>query len=518
MTAGTSVSIDSIISGAASYFAKHQGLVQLLSDALTNIAKEQPLDPVTSLQQRLQQQVLSPPPPAAAAAAGAVEEAAVQAVVASDDGGDFARPPDEGLDGLQLLIQEALPGSTPSETVTPPGGLCAKRSFAGGFSRPLLEGWLPQPSPCCGAASLAGAFNALWDLGRSDASSASIREVADLMARHCEQLCAQRRQRLARLLGVSEADFEELLAVLDERLSARGLSWTKGSGPEAVTKTAALETLRALCGCPLRKAASGACEQEREGESGDAVATEEVASSPPAVASAVGELQGGAATAAVAVREALALELAAAAAVAAGESNGGEDAADAGGAVLMTSGPDWKQEFNEFFIKRKAVRRLLAERPNTSEVGSWGIKQAAEDITAARGSDGIRVHTLLARKGTPRVLVPLEKNDDEPAVEKQWSALREAFSRPNTVLLFHLTNHYALVYAWREWQEEADHVGGSRRRRQLLTARKGQRPSAWLDFEEARTIMLGWSGYHVLQLTRDVSGAPGSLNPARAGA
>lgn len=54
------------------------------------------------------------------------------------------------------------------------------------------------------------------------------------------------------------------------------------------------------------------------------------------------------------------------------------------------------------------------------------------------------------------------------------------------VLLFHLTNHYALVFAWREWQDEEP----MRLRRQILTARKGQRPSAWIDFEEVRKILL----------------------------
>lgn len=34
--------------------------------------------------------------------------------------------------------------------------------------------------------------------------------------------------------------------------------------------------------------------------------------------------------------------------------------------------------------------------------------------------------------------------------------------------------------------------------RQILTARKGQRPSAWLDFGEVREVMLGWDGYKIM--------------------
>jgi len=41
--------------------------------------------------------------------------------------------------------------------------------------------------------------------------------------------------------------------------------------------------------------------------------------------------------------------------------------------------------------------------------------------------------------------------------------------------------------------------------RQILTARKGQRPTAWLDFEEVRQVMLGWDGYKIMCISSSVA-------------
>ena len=85
-------------------------------------------------------------------------------------------------------------------------------------------------------------------------------------------------------------------------------------------------------------------------------------------------------------------------------------------------------------------------------------------------------------------------------------------------MIFHLRNHYALIFALREWEEEssafcttADQEQSVEAKtttadskkviiRQALTAKKGQRPSTWIDFEEVREIVLGWEGYKILEI------------------
>jgi hypothetical protein len=78
--------------------------------------------------------------------------------------------------------------------------------------------------------------------------------------------------------------------------------------------------------------------------------------------------------------------------------------------------------------------------------------------------------------------------------------VRTAFSRPKQVLLFHLKNHYALIFALREWYDTETKVY----HREILTARKGQRPSAWINFNEARETMIGWEGYKIALISSNI--------------
>mmetsp|Transcript_36495 Transcript_36495/g.114398 ORF Transcript_36495/g.114398 Transcript_36495/m.114398 type:complete len:194 (-) Transcript_36495:187-768(-) len=174
-----------------------------------------------------------------------------------------------------------------------------------------------------------------------------------------------------------------------------------------------------------------------------------------------------------------------------------------------------------------------------------------------------------------KVKVGLNSSMVAEEVDHAWAELRTAFLTRDAALIFHLKNHYAIIYALREWEETvleepsapegddgtlppspelaepagpaapaappvpagatetesaaggggdaaarvSDTAGPSsgeaappaastpprpRRKvvRQLLTARKGQRPSVWIDFSEAIATMCRWDGHKIMLVKR----------------
>jgi len=81
--------------------------------------------------------------------------------------------------------------------------------------------------------------------------------------------------------------------------------------------------------------------------------------------------------------------------------------------------------------------------------------------------------------------VKLSKGDSEEAVAEQWRSLQGQFGLPNVVLIYHLTNHYALVYALREWVEP----GSGELVRQVLTTRRSPAPPTRAA---RRRVRSGW--------------------------
>ena len=111
-------------------------------------------------------------------------------------------------------------------------------------SRHAFDGWAAQPSPCCGAASVAGACNAALGLAHDAPLALTHLHVAALYHRSLSEKAAKCEGTAARLLGLPS--LVPALDALRGALQRDGLS-LGGRKEKACKGKAALLRLRALC-------------------------------------------------------------------------------------------------------------------------------------------------------------------------------------------------------------------------------------------------------------------------------
>ena len=446
-----------------------------------------------------------------------------------------------------------------------PDGAISGQYFGLQVSRAVFAGWATQPSPCCAAASVAGAVNAALGVAFGDGAITAQHVAAILHGMLAEQ-AAKRAASVARLLGVRSVD--PVIAALRSDLAAEGRSLggrkekaCKGKDASAalrrVIERKAAEAADAAVAAALAAAADGEGSSEEAQEEAQLWAA--LAGCYPARASAGG---GAATTATVAAAAAVAEPLGEVQPSAADERGDDDEEEDEGGGGCGGDGDGGfglrvRKEMKTLLSKLGGVEQLAPSQPRlaTTFIGNWGISGSvralsgpafaaeaeAEEaevveaeavdprLVALRAAAGraeacsrLRCRALvqLRVKGAPPPQIPVRRGDDAAAVEAAWAALKVAFEKPHTSLLLHQKNHYSLIFALREWTEEdtppppaaeAESAGEDcaaaaappRRVRQLLTARKGQRPSAWVDWSETHRYIAGWSGYAILAISAD---------------
>lgn len=400
--------------------------------------------------------------------ASVVDEATGERVEA--DVGDY----DNGDLSALLLPPSATPFPDPS-----------LRGFSLSYSGDLLRGWVKQPSPCCAAASIASAWNALRGVDREDAGGGAVdhERVLRVLVDMLEAQTEKRKRRAEALMEVG--DLLPLVTRLDEELAKAG---------KALEGKKAAKAGRKLVAATVRRL--GEEEGEGGGESFAAVARlyrEESEAKEAAEAAAADAVAAEAALSSAADADA---DAAAAAASAASAASALSSSAAAAASSAAAAGREWRKALQEYLHKLAGTRKLKAERPSTGAIGTASLIAAARRLREQFDDASYEAQIFMGRRGT-RATVPLHGGDSPERVGEQWACLREAFLRDGCVVVFHLKNHYCPVYAMREWRDAAGATV-----RELLTARKGQRPRHWISFDEARATMLGWSGYGMVTVTR----------------
>ena len=132
--------------------------------------------------------------------------------------------------------------------------------------------------------------------------------------------------------------------------------------------------------------------------------------------------------------------------------------------------------------------------PSTGGIGNWGLLEATEYLNQ-KSSNTMNINLFMGRSGS--VTHKVKSSDPIAAADKQWTLLWEAFICKGQTLLFHLTNHYALIFAMRSYVDAEGTLI-----REILTARRGQRPSSWISFENVRQILCSWGGYKIVVLAK----------------
>eukprot|EP00035_Acanthoeca_spectabilis_P004193 m.100058 g.100058 ORF g.100058 m.100058 type:complete len:556 (+) comp12477_c0_seq1:91-1758(+) len=333
----------------------------------------------------------------------------------------------------------------------------------------VLDGWVQQSSPACAAASTAGAWNALLARTRYEPSAATQDVVVGHMEKIVEDRIAAKRAILMRTIPQSELDY--LLDKFSSSMLEDGRTpYMWENGDQSKDMIPRLRRIIMDAGLHLKQISN-------------TMALED------AIRKRKGQF-----TVKNPSREA---EDDANAAVEDGVIDDDGEESESG-----SSQTPW-HHLIQLILTLSGHAKITAERPSTSFFGNDGIYQALKMLQNSNPDVAIHGEPFMGKpkerganaKGDVEIRV--QKRDSKRAIAEQWAALREEFMRFNSVLLFHQTNHYSLIFALREWMDP-----WGNRKRQVLTAKRGQRPTAWIDFTEVRKILLSWTGYKIIRIVR----------------
>ena len=432
------------------------------------------------------------------------------------------------------------------------------------YNKKLLDGWVKQPSACCGAAAVAGALNCLGSMPRTHMSSLNHIDILNIYRTIMANSILKKKTSFERCLG---APVDAFLTRLEEdvfrdnveqsrkryatakkdilnamKAIVAEIKETKEDTEEVQEVDTNVAQLRVTCSFldELLESERLAEEEKENKEEMDGVVVmsqsrdeEGIEScSPRSSTDDIKTSENGAIIVIPGKKAKSVKRKPKKNSKFSKFVNGNKQPSDREGEdeKLVHNTWDWKTGLCDIMKKVAGLRKLEAAKPSTACIGNWGILSGITQLLELTniGSSCVTAKLFMG-KGIPgprcKVQVPLSRKDDSLQLTAQWNSLRSAFADPNQVLLFHLKNHYALIFAVREWTvtvEEFRSDGGNdvdgdsspsdkptrkkemsvRVVRQIYTARRGQRPAVWIDFEEARNTMLGWEGYKIMSLAR----------------
>lgn len=373
-----------------------------------------------------------------------------------------------------------------------------------------LNGWVEQMSPCCAAASVAGAFNALQRIpSTNDELAVRPERVLPILQQLIDAELIEKRSACARALNLAGpkgiAPLGLLMRSVEVQQARKGRPLT-GRKENSVSVSQLRQALREVV-------AAGGADAEARALAGASVSEkdEQVLWQRLKWPEERGEAKGGGmhhahhpyanhhphrhSTGSTAHRLSAFSHTQTTGLTAAPDAAA---APDAGVAEL----PPLRAEAALVKLCQAYMgwcKIMSAEAPSTSAVGNSHIITACTLLAAAL-EVRVRAAKLCglreATSSGPELDITLTEEDPPELVEIQWRKLCNVFDEPDSVLLLHYWNHYALVYAVREWR----HAATGAVHREFLTAKPAQRPCRWLPWAELRRWLLQWHGYTIFRL------------------
>lgn len=467
-----------------------------------------------------------------------------QGAVEQSTGEQVEQDTQEAEDVLDLasILLPPSPSSSASSLAFP-----SVDQFAVLYNKKLFDGWVKQPSACCGAAAVAGAVNCLGNMPRSHKSALNHTDVLNVYRLIISESIEKKQASFSRCLG---CPVDKFIAKLEEEMWSRNIDNDRKRF--AVSKKETVIVVESVVkeikcnafdddsdddkiveSCNLleelifneKKKQEEEASHDNENTAEDCFANiSENSENNSQQESNVSEANAPPAIIVIPGKKTKPIKRKTSKKTSKFRKpapNGSSDRNDDDETSIVHNEWDWKSSLYELMKKIAGLRKLEAVKPSTACIGNWGILAVITKILELTdiGSSSLSAQLFMGKGiAGPRckLIAPLSRKDSEKEITKQWNALRSAFADPDQVLLFHLKNHYALIYAMREWVEPAEGAeGDSRVVRQIYTARRGQRPAVWIDFLEARETMLGWEGYKIISITRSSNDRSVSVNSLR---
>ena len=349
--------------------------------------------------------------------------------------------------------------------------------FSVSYNKKLLDGWVKQPAPCCGAAAIAGAVNALKNKKRKDSAAIDHLYVVDKMLSYLNKLKGPKRRMFVDQLGAKINNVDLLIDEVCVELKKNGVSL---EDREKATGISAEDTEKHWL-----KATRAIVSRKMEFRKGN---VSEVPNIPGEVKSlnfcgALRRLVGVGGE---------------------GSAEGELDVFDSLDKIdcYKNKGKWWDgdQGLHSILKMEGGIKKLLLPKPSTGSFGNFGILGAISHLNDFEDDWKFTATELMGvgMEGKDWSPANVKKDDDAKQVDKCWGIVRQTFNALDTVILSHHNHHYALVYALREW-EEVDGEG-TKMVRQILTARGGQRPANWIGFNDMRKIWLGSDKYKFMKV------------------